>query len=163
MFWTIDADRRGSYYFSNAVGPQLNSYPVCLFLPRRWRQSRVRGAQNTEGDNNSAIVLPSAGADRAGKGVPCNHAQASLTQAAAILTLGDMEVHLLQNQEVQLNELAAQTGRGTDELVQEAVAKLRAHNEWFKAQVQIGVDQIARGEFIEEEEMDARVERMLQS
>jgi len=73
-----------------------------------------------------------------------------------------MEVHLPQNQEVQLNELAIRTGRGTDDLVQEAVAKLLAYNEWFKAQVQLGIDQIARGEFIEEEEMDARVERMLQ-
>jgi predicted transcriptional regulator len=72
-----------------------------------------------------------------------------------------MEVHLPQNQEVRLNELATQTGRGTDDLVQEAVAKLLAHNEWFKAQVQVGIEQIARGEFIEEEEMDARVERML--
>ena len=36
-------------------------------------------------------------------------------------------------------------------------------DDWFKEQVQIGVDQIARGEFVEEEEMDARVERMLQS
>jgi len=38
-----------------------------------------------------------------------------------------MEVHLPQIQEAQLNELAARTGRGTDELVQEAVAKLLAH------------------------------------
>ena len=38
-----------------------------------------------------------------------------------------------------------------------------AHNEWFKAQVQVGIDQIERGEFIDEEEMDARVERLLQS
>ena len=74
-----------------------------------------------------------------------------------------MEVHLPQNQEAQLNDLAAQTGRGTDDLVQEAVARMLAHNDWFKAQVQIGIDQIARGEFIEEEEMDARVERMLRS
>jgi predicted transcriptional regulator len=74
-----------------------------------------------------------------------------------------MEVHLPQNQETQLNDLAARTGRGTDDLVQEAVARMLAHNDWFKAQVQIGIDQIARGEFIEEEEMDARVERMLQS
>jgi predicted transcriptional regulator len=73
-----------------------------------------------------------------------------------------MEVHLPQSQEAKLNDLAAQTGRGTDELVQEAVARMLAHNDWFKAQVQIGIDQIARGEFIEEEEMDARVERMLQ-
>lgn len=74
-----------------------------------------------------------------------------------------MEVHLPPNQEAQLTELAVKTGRGTDELVQEAVARLLSHNEWFKQQVQIGIDQIARGEFIEEEEMDARIERMLQT
>lgn len=73
-----------------------------------------------------------------------------------------MEVHLPPDQEIQLRELAATTGRGTDDLVQEAVARLLAHNEWFKQQVQVGLDQIARGEFIEEEEMDTRVERMLQ-
>jgi predicted transcriptional regulator len=72
-----------------------------------------------------------------------------------------MEVHLPQEQESQLNALAAQTGRATNELVQEAVAQMLAHNGWFQAQVQIGIDQIARGEFIAEEEMDARVERML--
>ena len=27
MFWTIDADRRGGYSFSNVVGPQLHNYP----------------------------------------------------------------------------------------------------------------------------------------
>jgi len=74
-----------------------------------------------------------------------------------------MEVHLPQAQEVELNQLAATTGRGTDELVQEAVARLLAHKDWIRQQVQIGVDQIERGEFIEEEEMDARVARMLGS
>lgn len=28
MFWTIDADRRGNYVFSNSVGPQLHAYGV---------------------------------------------------------------------------------------------------------------------------------------
>jgi chitinase len=28
MFWTIDADRRGNYRFSNFVGPQLHKYPT---------------------------------------------------------------------------------------------------------------------------------------
>jgi predicted transcriptional regulator len=74
-----------------------------------------------------------------------------------------MELHLPQSQEAQLNELAESTGRPAEELIREAVAKLLAHNEWFKQQIQVGVDQIARGEFIEEGEMDARVERMLQS
>jgi chitinase len=27
MFWTIDADRRGNYNFSNVVGPRLHAYP----------------------------------------------------------------------------------------------------------------------------------------
>ncbi len=74
-----------------------------------------------------------------------------------------MEVLLPLNQETQLNELAARTGRGTDELVQEAVAQLLVRKGRFKQQVQVGIDQIERGEFIEEEEMDARVERILNS
>ncbi len=73
-----------------------------------------------------------------------------------------MEVHLSPSLEAQLNDLAANTGRPTDELVQEAVAKLLRHSEWFKRQVQIGIDQIERGEFIEEEEMDSRVKRLLE-
>lgn len=73
-----------------------------------------------------------------------------------------MEVHLPQNEEAKLNELAVKTGRGTDELVQEAVHRLLAHNEWFQEQVQVGIDQIERGDFVEEEEMEARVARMLQ-
>jgi chitinase len=28
MFWTLDADRRGDYNFSNLVGPQLHAYPL---------------------------------------------------------------------------------------------------------------------------------------
>ena len=72
-----------------------------------------------------------------------------------------MEVHLSEHHETQLNELAAKTGRGADELVREAIDRLLEQNQWFEEQVQIGMDQVARGEFIEEEEMDARVERML--
>jgi predicted transcriptional regulator len=74
-----------------------------------------------------------------------------------------MEVLLPENQEAQLNEPALRTGRGTDDLIQEAVARMLAHNVWFQEQVQIGVDQIARGEFIEEDEMNSRIKRMLES
>jgi len=48
-------------------------------------------------------------------------------------------------------------------LIQEAVARMLAHNAWVGEQVQIGIDQIAPGEFIEEDEMDARIKRMLES
>ncbi|HEY3825290.1 MAG TPA: hypothetical protein VGL82_12075 [Bryobacteraceae bacterium] len=43
------------------------------------------------------------------------------------------------------------------------MAWLPGHNEWFQQQVQIGVDQIACGEFIEGQEMDDLAERMLRS
>jgi predicted transcriptional regulator len=74
-----------------------------------------------------------------------------------------MEISLLPEQEAQLNEIAARTGRGTDDLIQEAVAKFLSFQEWLKQQAQVGIEQIERGEFIEEEEMEARVERMLNS
>ena len=51
---------------------------------------------------------------------------------------------------------------GTDDLIQEAVARMLVYNAWFKEQVQIGIAQIARGAFIEEDEMDARVKRILE-
>jgi chitinase len=35
MFWTIDADRRGNYNFSNVVGPQLHRYPPASELPKQ--------------------------------------------------------------------------------------------------------------------------------
>jgi predicted transcriptional regulator len=73
-----------------------------------------------------------------------------------------MEVYLQPGQESRLNELALRSGRGTEDLVQEAVARLLTGDDWFQKQVQIGIDQIARGEFLEEE-MHARVERMLKA
>lgn len=73
---------------------------------------------------------------------------------------GGMEVHLTPDQETLLNELATTTGRGTDDLVQEAVDRLLAYNRWFSEQVQIGLEQADRGELIEDDEVRARIERM---
>jgi predicted transcriptional regulator len=58
-----------------------------------------------------------------------------------------MEVSLPPGQETELNELARESVADRQRLVLK--------------QVQVGIDQIARGEFIEEEEMDILVERML--
>ncbi len=85
-----------------------------------------------------------------------------MTGVSLIRTLEVVEVHISPDQEAQLSELAAKTGQGTDDLVQEAVDRLLAYNQWFKDQVRVGIDQLDHGEFIEEEEIDARVKRMLQ-
>lgn len=43
MFWTIDADRRGNYNFSNAVGPELHGYPQPISkVPPPVRPDRAR-------------------------------------------------------------------------------------------------------------------------
>jgi predicted transcriptional regulator len=72
-----------------------------------------------------------------------------------------MELTLPERQHSSLATLSAQTGRSTSDLIVEAVDRMLAHQDWFDAQVQLGLDQIARGEFLEEEEMDQRVSRML--
>jgi predicted transcriptional regulator len=72
-----------------------------------------------------------------------------------------MDLQLPERQAAKLALLATRTGRSATELAVEAIDRLLAHENWFDAQVQLGIDQIARGEFLEEEEMDARVARMM--
>ncbi|MGA2672380.1 MAG: hypothetical protein ABSE99_04050 [Terracidiphilus sp.] len=74
-----------------------------------------------------------------------------------------MDLQLPQRQAAELASLSMRTGRSPGELVVDAVDRLLAQEAWFDAQVQLGIDQIARGEFLEEEEMDARVARMMRA
>jgi predicted transcriptional regulator len=74
-----------------------------------------------------------------------------------------MELQLPPHQAEQLLSLASRTGRSPGELVVDAVDRLLADESWFAAQVQLGIDQIARGEFLDEEQMDARVARMIRA
>jgi len=74
-----------------------------------------------------------------------------------------MDLQLPEAQAAGLISLSARTGRSAGELVVEAVDRLLAEERWFDAQVQLGIDQIARGEFLDEEQMDARVARMMRA
>ena len=74
-----------------------------------------------------------------------------------------MELLLPERQAAGLASLSIRTGRSVSELAVEAVDRLLAEEGWFDAQVEVGIDQIARGEFLEEEEMDARVARMMRA
>ena len=73
-----------------------------------------------------------------------------------------MEVHLTQDQLEQLNKLASSTGRGADELVREAIENLLAYNEWFRKEVEIGLADVRQGELVEDEEVRARINRIVQ-
>ena len=71
-----------------------------------------------------------------------------------------MEFQLPEQQSARLANLAARSGRSPGDLVVEAVDRLLAQEAWFDEQVQVGIDQMARGEFLEEEEMNRRMERI---
>jgi predicted transcriptional regulator len=74
-----------------------------------------------------------------------------------------MEVHLPPEIEAQLHQLAARTGTDAEQLLKDAALRLLREDAQFRAAVRKGIEQAERGEFIEEDEMDARVERMFQA
>jgi predicted transcriptional regulator len=74
-----------------------------------------------------------------------------------------MEVRFTPEQETQLSQIASHAGTDSESLVMDAVFRLLQEKARFRAAVREGVAQADRGEFIEEEEMDARLEQMLRS
>jgi predicted transcriptional regulator len=74
-----------------------------------------------------------------------------------------MEVHLNNEQESQLMRMAAQSGRGVDDLVQEMLEWYFTEDDRFRAEVQVGVDAADRGDFVPAAEVWANVERALKS
>ncbi len=78
-------------------------------------------------------------------------------------TLKGMEVHFTPEQETQLSQIATHAGTDAERLVKDAALRLLQEEARFRAAVREGIAQADRGEFIEEEEMDARLEQMLRS
>ena len=74
-----------------------------------------------------------------------------------------MEVPFTAEQEAQLARIATKSGTDAPHLVKDAALRLLEEDARFRAAVREGIAQADRGEFIEEEEMDARFERMLRS
>jgi len=73
-----------------------------------------------------------------------------------------MEVHFTPDQEARLSKIATREGIDPEELVKDAALRLLEDDVHFRTAVREGIAQADRGEFIEEEEMDARVRRMFQ-
>ena len=74
-----------------------------------------------------------------------------------------MEVHLSAEQQAQLAELASRAGKQTEQLVLEAVDQMLESEARFAEGVQTGFASLDRGEYVEHEEVGARIERLLQS
>jgi len=74
-----------------------------------------------------------------------------------------MEVQFTPEQQAQLAQIATKSGTDPEQLVRDAALRLLEEESRFRAAVHEGIAQADRGEFIEEEEMDARFEQMLRS
>lgn len=74
-----------------------------------------------------------------------------------------MQVHFTPEQETELAQIAAHVGTNAERLVKTAALQLIEEDARFRAAVREGIAQADRGEFIEEQEMDARLEQMLRS
>jgi predicted transcriptional regulator len=77
--------------------------------------------------------------------------------------LKGMEVQFTPEQQAQLAQIATKSGTDPEQLVRDAALRLLEEESRFRAAVHEGIAQADRGEFIEEEEMDARFEQMLRS
>ena len=86
-----------------------------------------------------------------------------LPQSQFSRTRKAMEVHFTPEQETQLAQIATKEGVDAERLVKSAALRLLEEDERFRAAVREGIAQADRGEFIEEDEMDARFEQMLRS
>ena len=74
---------------------------------------------------------------------------------------GAMEIELSPELQAKLDRIALQQGRDTKSLVHEAVERLVGYDEWFLRQVEIGLAQIDRGEWLEDKEVAARMENLI--
>lgn len=74
-----------------------------------------------------------------------------------------MEIPLTPQQEAHLSQLASYAGKTAEEYLAERVSHILSEDEHFLRAVDEGIAAADRGEFIEEQEMDARIEKMLRS
>jgi len=74
-----------------------------------------------------------------------------------------MELHFTPEQEAHLAQIATQETADAEQWVKDAALRLLEEDARFRAAVREGIAQADRGEFIEEQEMDARLEKMLRS
>ena len=74
-----------------------------------------------------------------------------------------MEISLASVLEARLARIASEAGKATNQVVQELVASYVDHAEWFKREVQRGLDSLDGGKFVSHEEVGRQIERILKS
>jgi predicted transcriptional regulator len=70
-------------------------------------------------------------------------------------------VHLNPDMQAKLARLAAEQGRNTEALVQEAIARFVDYDEWFIREVERGLASADRGELLTHEDVGAWLEKLI--
>jgi predicted transcriptional regulator len=87
----------------------------------------------------------------------------NLLQSGVLRTLKAMEIHFTPEQQAQLARIATKAGTAPERLVTNVVSRYLGEEARFLAAVEKGIAAAERGEFIEEKEMDARLEAMFKT
>ncbi|HEY6253973.1 MAG TPA: hypothetical protein VI685_28795 [Candidatus Angelobacter sp.] len=74
-----------------------------------------------------------------------------------------MEIHFKPELEHKLKQIASQSGRQAGQIVEELVETYFEHDQWFRQEVGKGLAQLDRGEFLEHDEVMARIDQMFRS
>ena len=74
-----------------------------------------------------------------------------------------MEISLTPELQEKLSQIASQSGKGPQEVVQELLANYLEHDAWFRNQVVTGLASLDRGESVSHDEVGRRMERRLRS
>ncbi len=69
-----------------------------------------------------------------------------------------MEVKISPEIQAKLERLAAEQGRDSQSLIQEAVERLVSYDEWFMREVEKGLEQIQSGDVLEHHDVAACIE-----
>jgi predicted transcriptional regulator len=74
-----------------------------------------------------------------------------------------MEVHFTPEQQARLADLAGRMGKNAEQVVQETVARMLDEDARFSEAVAQGFASLDRGEYVEDEEVEARIRRLLKA
>jgi len=74
-----------------------------------------------------------------------------------------MEISLTPELQEKLSQIASQSGKGPQEVVQELLANYLEHDAWFRNQVATGLASLDRGESVSHDEVGRRMERRFRS
>jgi predicted transcriptional regulator len=72
-----------------------------------------------------------------------------------------MELKISPALQAKIERIAAQQGRDSESLVQEALERLVDYDEWFLREVEKGLAQVQSGQVIDHSEISSRMENLI--